>query len=529
MHRSKFFGLSTLTAALLLSACFDDSGLVPCDTEGCEGEEGTGVTAGDPGPNSAGTTTDASGTGTSETGTSSSEGGESESSGEDTTSGDTSGVGDSSSGGSPRAECGNGLLEDGEACDQGEDNSDTLADACRTTCEVSSCGDAVLDSAEDCDASGPGCLSDCSFDAPDFGPFPAATLVIGQLDDTSGDSNALEFAFRFPSGVFTHEGRVYTSNGSEPGIYVFDAVPTEAGTIPEHVLGRESVGGPEVPFGPNSVSTFSRGISADGSRFAIADRSRGVLLYDEAPVQSSEPDVVLGQPDLESSEQGLAANRFEGEVRDVSLGGGRMLASDFEGNRVLLWESIPTEDDTPADLVLGQVSFEVGEPNEGGEPSAGTLNRPFGVWTDGTRVAVADHLNNRVLLWDSFPTENGQPADRVLGQSDSSSGTSGTGATRFDRPVDVLFSGGRLYVSDQLNHRVLFFEGWPQTDGETADGVLGQSSFDTVTANDDDQDGTSDATPSARTLARPSMLHLDDGRLYVSDTFNHRVVVFQGQ
>lgn len=50
--------------------------------------------------------------------------------------------------------CGDGLLDllEGEACDSGAANSDTSADACRTTCELSRCGDGVVDSAEGCDA-----------------------------------------------------------------------------------------------------------------------------------------------------------------------------------------------------------------------------------------------------------------------------------------------------------------------------------------------------------------------------------------
>ena len=530
MHYAKLLSLGTLCAPLLLCGCGDDAQLVSGDTD-TDGDEGTGAasTTGDPEPNSASATADLPGSGSASTSGSGSESGGSDSTGDDTTGGDSTGEAESSSGGPPPAVCGNALLEDGEACDDGDDNSDTLPDACRTTCELPTCGDDVLDSGEDCDVTAPGCLADCSFDAPDFGPFPAATVVLGQLDENSGISNAFEFAFRFPGGVFTHEGRVYASNGQASGIYVFDALPTEAGVLPDHVLGRESVGGAAIPFGPNSLSSFSRGLSSDGSRFAIADRTRGVLLYDEAPVDSSDPDIVVGQPDFETSEHALTADRFLGEVRDVSIGGGRMVVSDFGGNRVLVWNTIPTENDTPADLVLGQATFEEGEANRGGEANAGTFDGPFGVWTDGTRVAVVDHHNHRVLLWDTFPTENGQAADHVIGQDDGTSTELGTGATRLRRPIDVLFAGNRMYISDQLNHRVLFFEGWPEADGAAADGVIGQSNFDSNAQNDDDQDGSTDATPSARTFARPSMLHLDDGRLYVSDAFNHRFVVFEGQ
>lgn len=49
--------------------------------------------------------------------------------------------------------CGDGVLqaENGEQCDEGADNSDTLPDACRTTCTPAACGDGVTDSNEGCD------------------------------------------------------------------------------------------------------------------------------------------------------------------------------------------------------------------------------------------------------------------------------------------------------------------------------------------------------------------------------------------
>lgn len=47
--------------------------------------------------------------------------------------------------------CGDGILQGLEECDDGEFNSDTEADACRTDCTLPGCGDGVIDSNEDCD------------------------------------------------------------------------------------------------------------------------------------------------------------------------------------------------------------------------------------------------------------------------------------------------------------------------------------------------------------------------------------------
>jgi arylsulfatase B len=47
--------------------------------------------------------------------------------------------------------CGDGILDLNEQCDNGALNSDTVPDACRTTCRLPSCGDGVIDTGEECD------------------------------------------------------------------------------------------------------------------------------------------------------------------------------------------------------------------------------------------------------------------------------------------------------------------------------------------------------------------------------------------
>jgi len=65
--------------------------------------------------------------------------------------------------------CGDGVLDAGEQCDEGEANSNTEADACRTTCVSAHCGDGVIDSAETCDdgetLGGDGCSAWCATEA----------------------------------------------------------------------------------------------------------------------------------------------------------------------------------------------------------------------------------------------------------------------------------------------------------------------------------------------------------------------------
>jgi cysteine-rich repeat protein len=47
--------------------------------------------------------------------------------------------------------CGNEIVEVGEQCDEGSQNSDTAPNACRTTCHLPSCGDGVIDTDDECE------------------------------------------------------------------------------------------------------------------------------------------------------------------------------------------------------------------------------------------------------------------------------------------------------------------------------------------------------------------------------------------
>ncbi len=87
--------------------------------------------------------------------------------------------------------CGNGIVEDGEACDDGADNSDTEADACRTDCSAASCGDGAIDTGEVCDDgvdnsddTADACRTDCS--APSCGDGVADT---GEACDDGADNS----------------------------------------------------------------------------------------------------------------------------------------------------------------------------------------------------------------------------------------------------------------------------------------------------------------------------------------------------
>ncbi|MBI4366517.1 MAG: DUF4215 domain-containing protein [Deltaproteobacteria bacterium] len=78
--------------------------------------------------------------------------------------------------------CGDGILTEGEQCDTGIANSDSVPDACRTTCKKAACGDGVLDPkrGEGCDdgntvaedGCGQACQAEASSPPPPIAPPP---------------------------------------------------------------------------------------------------------------------------------------------------------------------------------------------------------------------------------------------------------------------------------------------------------------------------------------------------------------------
>ena len=65
--------------------------------------------------------------------------------------GDNPGTNENQNNNGGQPQCGDGIQQGAEECDNGTQNSDTQPDACRTDCTSARCGDGALDSGEGCD------------------------------------------------------------------------------------------------------------------------------------------------------------------------------------------------------------------------------------------------------------------------------------------------------------------------------------------------------------------------------------------
>jgi DNA-binding beta-propeller fold protein YncE len=109
--------------------------------------------------------------------------------------------------------------------------------------------------------------------------------------------------------------------------------------------------------------------------------------------------------------------------------------------------------------------------------------------------------------------------------------TGGTSANLMSAPYGVASDGGRVFVAETTNNRVLVFETFPTSNGASADTILGQDNFTHKAANDDDQNGSKDSHPTARTLNSPNGVFVAPGSndVYVTDYGNNRILKFNPQ
>jgi hypothetical protein len=157
-------------------------------------------------------------------------------------------------------------------------------------------------------------------------------------------------------------------------------------------------------------------------------------------------DIVLGEAGfnnagyLTTPNDGLLFNHAKGIDSDDK----HLLLADGNNNRILIWNSLPTGNVSP-DIVLGQTNFTT---NNTGS-NLNQMNFPTSVATDGTRVFVTDAHNDRVLVWNTFPTHSGQSADFEIKSMD------------LIWPWGVWSDGNKLIVTSTFGRKVLVWNTIP--------------------------------------------------------------------
>ncbi|MBI1873479.1 MAG: VCBS repeat-containing protein [Acidobacteria bacterium] len=176
-------------------------------------------------------------------------------------------------------------------------------------------------------------------------------------------------------------------------------------------------------------------------------------------------DILLSGIDFNNTGGGLLFNHQAGIATD----GTHLILADMFNHRVLIWNTLPTGNVAP-DVVLGQIDFTNNTPGTGRDQ----MNMPVQVSTDGQHIAVADSYNNRILIWNKFPMENGVPADMVL--EGEKVGTK----SHFSWPWGVWTNGQKLVISGTGSANIVIWKTFPTSDNAPGDIVVtGSGKFGT--------------------------------------------------
>lgn len=198
----------------------------------------------------------------------------------------------------------------------------------------------------------------------------------------------------------------------------------------------------------------------------------------------------------------------------MSVYNGKFFISDGNNNRVLVYNSVPVASGATADLVIGQNDFLTSTSGT----SAIKFSCPQSLSVLSGYLAVSEWCNNRVSLWNLGSLATGMSASFAIGQPDLTTGTSNTGgigANNLKNPTSASYLDGKLYITDSGNNRVLVYNSVPNSSGASANFVIGQGSF-----------ATSSSGTGASSFSSPIDVSSNGTKLFISDSLNNRVQVF---
>jgi hypothetical protein len=354
---------------------------------------------------------------------------------------------------------------------------------------------------------------------------PAADFVLGQpnfISNTINNAGMNGISLSGPSQAHSCGDKFFVADTNNSRVLIWNSAPTSNGQTADYVLGQSNLTTNTQNSGGLSASSLNgpNSVFCDGTRLFVVDtQNHRVLIWNTVPTSNAQAaDIVLGQPNMTSNNAnngGLSATTLF-SPRMVFSDGTRLFVADYFNNRILVWNSMPTANGQAADFALGQPNLTSSTANNGGR-SASTLSGPLGIFSDGTRLFIADQNNNRILIWNSMPTSSGIAADLAVGQINLTSGSSGTTTSTLSLPSSVSSDGTRLFVCDYFNNRVLVWNAIPSSSGQAASYVIGQPNFTSSTANN--------GGLSASRLSGPLGVFVDSTRVFTTDSTNNRILI----
>ena len=326
----------------------------------------------------------------------------------------------------------------------------------------------------------------------------SASVVLGQPDFSTTDIGLNQNSLRTPTAVAT-DGRILAVADTDNNrVLLWLSIPSNNGQPADMVVGQPDFKTASSNFGGGNTPSAKgmrgpQGVWIQSGRLFVADtQNHRVMIWNSIPsANGTAADIVVGQPnfttyvepDLTKAQQAALPNNLLNPV-SVTSDGTRLYITDLGHNRVLIYNSIPTANGPAADVAIGQPSLSsdstqpaiannsaflcasngVDSSNNPTYPTrcAATMDFPRFALSDGQRLFVSDGGNNRILVYNSIPTQTGQRADIILGQPDEFTSNDSvdlevSSSDTLRTPMSLAWDGTNLYVGDSFNRRVMVF------------------------------------------------------------------------
>jgi uncharacterized protein (TIGR03437 family) len=315
---------------------------------------------------------------------------------------------------------------------------------------------------------------------------------------TGAPQTPIATGMRVPTAVASDGTHLVVADTQNNRVLIWNTIPANMNQAPDVVVGQSGFTTATFPGSTPTASSLRgpQGVWIQNGKLYIADTLNDrILIYNSIPASSgASADVVLGQPNFTTyvevniaQQKTVAANNNLLTPVSVTSDGTRLFVTDLGFNRVLIWNTIPTSNQAPADVVVGQPDMVSSLPNNAytidsksvqhpvlctvsngtdtnNNPTYPalckyTLSFPRYALSDGTRLFVSDGGNDRVLVFNTIPTSNAAGADVILGQISDTVDQATDAADSLDAPMSLAWDGdhNNLYVADCYNQRVLVY------------------------------------------------------------------------
>jgi hypothetical protein len=258
--------------------------------------------------------------------------------------------------------------------------------------------------------------------------------VIGQPNFSSEGQNAKgklgRNTLNVPTGICSCGESLAVADAWNHRVLIWKTLPQDSNVPADIVLGQADFTNNQPNRGNSNAAAntlnWCYGVFYHQGKLFVADTgNRRLLIWNQLPEENGQPaDVVLGQDNMTLRHENGGGNPNASTMRwchDITVWDNNLVVTDAGNNRVMIWQGIPTENNSPCTVVLGQKTFDLVEMNQGVYfPKADSLSMPYGVAATQDWLLVTDTANSRLLAWkksQSILSLQGTDADLVIGQN----------------------------------------------------------------------------------------------------------------